>query len=140
MIKNYSYTASEFFYDKGFKDYDQNHYVLTFNQPLANFSGRDIYCPSKVVLKEQLIILAYKPESNTHMLPLSDCIGIFDAMQDNVGVFGSHTFIDSKLGKLLKDTIGKDGLYKLAPIGDVLFDNLENPIEYILRGLYMRYK
>lgn len=135
MLKNYSYTPSEFFYDNRFNDYNTNNYILTYNQQLEN----DFKCPNKIVINQtQLFVLPYKPDSID--IKLTDVIGVFDAMQDEIGVFGSHRFLDTRLGIILQETLGREGLYKLAPLGGVILDRYHQPIEYILRGLYLCYK
>ena len=140
LRKNYSYTVSEFFYDKSFIDYDQNSYVLTYNQNLGN----DLYCPSKIILSERLFVIPYSPKIITNEFSLDfslhDAIGTFDAAKDHIGVFGKHQFINTDLGNRLKDMFGEDGLYTLAPIGNVIFDQDNNAIEYILQALYFKYK
>lgn len=133
-MRQFKYSVDEFFYDSSFYDYDQTfNYVMKYSESYDGFK-----CPNKIVLSNPVLVSPFKPCDN--VIDQKNIIGIFRPRRNEIGVYGSFGFINQELGKRIKNIFDHDSLYTLAPVGHHIFDKDNYSVEYILNGLYIRYK
>lgn len=127
MNKKYTYSASEFFYDRSFKDYEKN-YVLKYHDRIND----RIVCPTNIVY-DQIFITPFKNEN----VSKNNMIGVFNPTRDEIGIYGSY-MIDNWLGMMIKKLFEESDCI-FSPIGYGFYNQNHEIVTYYLQGLHIRY-